>query len=160
VKIGEFVQLKRWLCYSCSQMCCEDENSPRDQIRDSSVGIATRLRAGRSGFLGFISCGGWTFFSAPPRPLRLWGPPSLQSNGYRRLTIHLHLVPKSRMRGAIPPLPLYVFMAWCFTSPRDQKRKADLFRVERLFTTPVRYVRSTSMKDLPLHRTMSIRGCI
>jgi len=28
-----------------------------------------------------------------------------------KLTIHLHLVPKSRMRGAIPPLPQYVFMA-------------------------------------------------
>jgi len=29
------------------------------------------------------------------------------------LTSHLHLVPRSRMRGAILPLPQYVFMAWC-----------------------------------------------
>jgi hypothetical protein len=26
---------------------------------------------------------------------------------------YLHLVPRSRMRGAILPLPQYVFMAWC-----------------------------------------------
>jgi hypothetical protein len=69
--------------------------------RDSSVGIAT----------------GWTarvrfparFIFSPQRPLRLWGPPSLLSNGYRglflrgqssrglNLTTHLHLVPRSRM---------------------------------------------------------------
>jgi hypothetical protein len=30
-----------------------------------------------------------------------------------KLTTHLHLVPKSRMRGAIPPLPQYAVMAWC-----------------------------------------------
>jgi hypothetical protein len=51
-----------------------------------------------------------------PSPDRLWGPPSLLSNGYLgiflrdlggrgvKLTTHLHLVPKLRIRGAIPPL--------------------------------------------------------
>jgi hypothetical protein len=29
------------------------------------------------------------------------------------------LVPRSRMRGAIPPLPQYVFMAWCLVKHRD-----------------------------------------
>jgi hypothetical protein len=29
----------------------------------------------------------------------------------QELTTHLHLVPRSRMRGAIPPLPQYAFMA-------------------------------------------------
>jgi len=29
------------------------------------------------------------------------------------MTIHFHLVLRSRMHGAIPPLPQYVFMAWC-----------------------------------------------
>jgi hypothetical protein len=53
------------------------------ESRDSSVGIATRLRAGRSGFQGSISGGGWEFFSSPPRPERLWGPPSLLFNGYQ-----------------------------------------------------------------------------
>jgi hypothetical protein len=30
-----------------------------------------------------------------------------------KLTAHLHLVPKLRMCGIIPPLLQYVFMAWC-----------------------------------------------
>jgi len=30
-----------------------------------------------------------------------------------KLTTHLHLVPRSRMRGAILPLSQYTFMAWC-----------------------------------------------
>jgi hypothetical protein len=29
-----------------------------------------------------------------------------------KLTTHLHLVPRSRRRGAIIPLPRYVFVAW------------------------------------------------
>jgi hypothetical protein len=52
---------------------------------------------------------GWEFFSVPPRPARLWPapPPSLIGNGYQdvKLTTHLHLMPTSRMRGDIPPLP-------------------------------------------------------
>jgi hypothetical protein len=39
--------------------------------RDSSVGIATRLRAGRPGFQGSIPGGGSEFFSPPPRPDRI-----------------------------------------------------------------------------------------
>jgi len=30
-----------------------------------------------------------------------------------KLTTHIHLVPVSRMRGAIPPFRPYAFMAWC-----------------------------------------------
>jgi len=29
-----------------------------------------------------------------------------------KLATHLHLIPTSRMRGTIPPLSQYVFMAW------------------------------------------------
>jgi hypothetical protein len=36
-----------------------------------------------------------------------------------KLTTHLHLVPRSRMRGSIPPLPQYVFMEWCLVKHRD-----------------------------------------
>jgi hypothetical protein len=39
-------------------------------------------RAGLSGFWGSIPYGGWEFFSKPPRPVHLWGPPSLLSNVY------------------------------------------------------------------------------
>jgi hypothetical protein len=38
-------------------------------------GAGTVLVPGRS----------WEFFSSPPRPERLWGPPSLLSNGYQGL---------------------------------------------------------------------------
>jgi len=38
-----------------------------------------------------------------------WG----QSGRGVQLTTHLHLEPRSRMSGAIPPLPQYVFIEWC-----------------------------------------------
>jgi hypothetical protein len=60
---------------------------------------------------GFESRQGLGIFSSQPRPDRLWGPPSpiqwapgALSLGVK-LTTHLHLVPSSRMRGAIPPFP-------------------------------------------------------
>jgi hypothetical protein len=58
----------------------------------------------------------WEFFSSLPRRDRLWGSPNLLSNEYQglfpwgqsgwsvKLTTHPHLVPRSRMRGAIPSL--------------------------------------------------------
>jgi hypothetical protein len=69
-------------------------------------------------------CMGREFFSLSLRSDRFWGPQSLLSNGLQRLfpwgqsgrgvklTTHFHLIPTSRMRGAIPPLPQYAFMAW------------------------------------------------
>jgi hypothetical protein len=72
------------------------------------------------------------------RPDRLCYPPSLLSNGYRgifpqrlsgrrvNLSIHLHLVPKLRMRGAILSLPQYVFMVWCLV-----KQEISLHDVSR-----------------------------
>jgi hypothetical protein len=38
-----------------------------------------------------------------------------------KLITHLHPVPKLRMRGAIPPLLQYVFMAWYLVKNRDSK---------------------------------------
>jgi hypothetical protein len=108
----------------------------------SSVGINSRAVIAQSvqcwamgwtiGVLGFDSRWEWEFFSLPPRPERLWGPPSLLSNGYQglcpwgqsgrgvKLTTHLHLVPRLRMRGAVPPLFLYVFMVCCLVKHRDK----------------------------------------
>jgi len=36
-----------------------------------------------------------------------------------KLTTHFHPVSRLRMRGSIPPLPHYVFMAWCLVEHRD-----------------------------------------
>jgi hypothetical protein len=61
-----------------------DDDDDHHQSRDSSVGIALGYglddRGSRVRFRG-----GWEFFSSPPRPERLWGPPSLLSNGYQGL---------------------------------------------------------------------------
>jgi hypothetical protein len=37
-----------------------------------------------------------------------------------KLTTHLHLVQTLRMRGAIPPLSQYAFMAWCSVKAQGQ----------------------------------------
>jgi hypothetical protein len=47
---------------------------------------------------------------AHPIPIQ-WVPGAL-SLGVK-LTTHLHLVPRSRMSGAIPPFPQYASMTWC-----------------------------------------------
>jgi hypothetical protein len=36
-----------------------------------------------------------------------------------RLTTQLHLVLRSGMHAAVPPLLLYVFMVWCLVKHRD-----------------------------------------
>jgi hypothetical protein len=52
-----------------------------------------------------------------------------------KLTIHLLLVPRSRMRGAIPPLLQYVFMAWCLVKDRDKFTFAFTSRTYKFMTT-------------------------
>ena len=64
--------------------------------------------------------------SSPKRPHWLWGPPNLLFSGYKSSFLGLnrpeHDVDRSCpstaevMNGVIPPLPLYVFMAWTGTS--------------------------------------------
>jgi hypothetical protein len=60
---------------------------------------------------------GKRFFSLPQHPDQFWtlarvpGAVSLGSSGQEmRLTTHLHIVPRIRICGAIPSLPLYVLM--------------------------------------------------
>jgi hypothetical protein len=52
--------------------------------RDGSVGIATSYGLDDRG-VGVLVPVGSRILSSPRRPDRLWGPPSLLSNGYRRL---------------------------------------------------------------------------
>jgi hypothetical protein len=65
------------------------------------------------------------FFSSPPHPDRLCGPPSILFSGYQglfpwgqsgrgvKLTTCLHLLTRIIMHGVIPPLSQYAFMVWC-----------------------------------------------
>jgi hypothetical protein len=43
----------------------------------------------------------------------------------RALTTYLHLLQRLRMRGAIPPLPQYFFMAWYLANHRDNIKRHD-----------------------------------
>jgi hypothetical protein len=55
-------------------------------VRETTQWYSAGLWAGRP---GFNSRQGhwWNFFSSPPRPYQLWGPPSLPSNRYRGLVL-------------------------------------------------------------------------
>jgi len=46
------------------------------------------------------------------------------------LTTHLHLVPRSRMRGTILPLPQYAFMAWCSVKKKHRDNFTLLYPVK------------------------------
>jgi len=37
-----------------------------------------------------------------------------------KLTTHIHLVPKSSVRGAVPPLSQCAFMAWCLVKAQGK----------------------------------------
>jgi hypothetical protein len=99
-----------------------------NKSRNISVGIATDYGLDNR-MIGFrIPAGGWKFFSATPRPDRLWCPRSLLYNGYKRLfhwgqrgrgvklTTHLHLVPRSKNAWrytSTPPIRLhYVVLSY------------------------------------------------
>jgi hypothetical protein len=77
-----------------------------------------RLRTGWSGFRVPAGAGNFLFTttSRPPlgttQPHIQWVPGALSLRVKWPLTSHLHLVPRSTMHGAIPPLSHYFFMAW------------------------------------------------
>jgi len=74
---------------------------------------------------------GFNSWQGPPRPDRFWGLFSLLSNGYGgllsrvqsdrgvKLTTHLNLVSRLRMRGVLPQIPQYVSVAWCLVKQRE-----------------------------------------
>jgi hypothetical protein len=75
--------------------------------------------------------------------LKTLSPYSLLLNGCRglvpwalsgrsvKLTTHLHLVLRSGVRGAIPSLPQYVFMAWRLVKHRDKFTYAFVFTLNK-----------------------------
>jgi len=84
--------------------------------RGTVVGTETRQRGGRS--VVRIPVYTRDFFPSPLRLYRLWALPSRLAMGNwgsfrgHKVVIHLHLVSRLRMTGAIPPLPQYAFMSW------------------------------------------------
>jgi hypothetical protein len=84
--------------------------------QDSVVSIMTGYGLGDGG-VGVQILVGSRIFSPPRYPDRLWGPPSLLSNGYQgllprgysgwgvNLTTHPQLVPRSRKYGSTHPFP-------------------------------------------------------
>jgi hypothetical protein len=66
--------------------CKRPRGRPMSRWEDNiRMDLRAGLRTGRLGFYGSIPCGNWEFISSPPHPERLWGPPSLLSNGYQGL---------------------------------------------------------------------------
>jgi hypothetical protein len=55
----------------------------------------------------------------PPIQWVPWALPLGVSGQGMKLTTQLHLVPRSSMHTAIPPLHQYVFMAWCLVKHKE-----------------------------------------
>jgi hypothetical protein len=99
-----------------------------------------RLRAGRPGFDSRQGRG--FFFSSSLRPHRLWVPSSFLSDGYKAAAAW-SWPPRLIMRGAILPLPYYVFMASvCKRIPVNTRCGAWVRRVS-IMTLKMRTKRKT-----------------
>ena len=72
-----------------------------------------------------------TIRSSPQHRVLFWGPHSPLPNVYRgfdpntkrgkgmKFTAYLHVAPRIKFQGDIPPLPPHVVMAWCLMERRD-----------------------------------------
>jgi len=88
-------------------------------LTSSSVSIVTKLW-GAGAVKGFFSLGTRPHTGSGAHPSSY----STDTGGFFRLavklTTHHHIVPRLRMRGAIPPLFQYVFTSWDLIKHRDK----------------------------------------
>jgi hypothetical protein len=94
-----------------------NNNNNNNNCRGDVLGIVARVRPGRPLNFGLISDGTRLFYSQKHSH-------SLLFSGYRedflggpigrgvKLTSHLWAVPRLRMTGGLPPLPVYTFMTF------------------------------------------------
>jgi hypothetical protein len=105
-----YVLFYSWSIYQCFQLLrvCSDRMT-RESFgsRERAVGIVTDNGLDNRGFEVRVGSG---IFSSPRRPDRFWGPPSLQSNGYRGV---------KRLGGEAdhsPPTSAEAKKTWIYTS--------------------------------------------
>jgi hypothetical protein len=111
--IPEYLHLqKHFFCCMKSKPDSRWSKSYPRRNRDSIVSKVTYIRTWRYGVR--IPAGARDL--SPKCPNRLWGPPSLLFNGYRRLSpggeaVHLRRMPRLRTSGILPPLIRCALMA-------------------------------------------------
>jgi hypothetical protein len=116
IATGRHIQCQRHARLPNSCAFCDENNCYRFFSSPYSDWLRTAWPRGRSSSPGMVK-------NSRPRPDRLWGTASLQSNGCRalfplgwsgrclKLTTHLQLVPMLRKRGSVHPLPHT--SSWC-----------------------------------------------
>jgi hypothetical protein len=72
---------------------------------------------------------GWNYFSSPPRPDRLWGPPNLLSNGYQRLFLWGVKRP-GREADHSPPSSAEDKNAWSYTTTPSIRLQVVVLRAQ------------------------------
>ena len=99
--------------------CCSEQyhENPSHWRRNTAVGTVHRHRNGHAINISSVLGTDRRFLSPPTRPDKFWGPHNLSyrvivvffprewSGRDVKLTTHLHLGPRLRMSGSVPPLP-------------------------------------------------------
>lgn len=97
-------------------------------MQDRSFSIVTRPQAGHFRFLILAQAGNFLFFITFRLALgSYWKGTGVLSGWGMKLNTHFHVVPRWRMGGAIPLLPVYYFMALTGTTLPSYTANEQLF---------------------------------
>jgi hypothetical protein len=117
-----FTKLRRRHCIKSGKHCTSRDSSVSTALGYGVDERGSRVRfpagAGNFSLHHRVQNGSGAYPASYPMGIRGFFPGGW-SGRCVKLTTQFHLMPRSRMRGAIPPLPQYVFMAWCFVKYRD-----------------------------------------